>query len=387
MTTPIVTIDDTGIHAPTLSEAKAWLESQFRNIFGADLYLEPDSQDGQLIGILAQAITDANNAAVTNFLSQSPLTATGAALSRLVKINGLQRRTATASTVDLRLIGQAGTLILDGIVKDDAGFEWNLPASVVIPESGEITVTATCAVLGAVMAPPNTVRSIETPFAGWQEATNLSAAAPGSPVETDQQLRVRQAVASGLPSVSALGGIVGALSAVAGVTRGRVYENTQGFPDENGIPGHSVCFVIEGGDVDEIAAAMLLKKTPGTGLYGDTVVSVTDEWGIPRKVAFFRPAAVPVGYEIEVRALDGFTFQVMDQIAAAMVAWTQTLGIGDDVLPGRAYVPANSVNASYQVLSVKAARNGGEPVGDTVPIRFNEYATCEAINVKVLVVR
>jgi hypothetical protein len=62
----------------------------------------------------------------------SPSTAIGAGLSSNVKINGITRRAATNSTVDLLLTGTVGTAITNGSVRDANRVVWNLPATVVI---------------------------------------------------------------------------------------------------------------------------------------------------------------------------------------------------------------------------------------------------------------
>ena len=76
-------------------------------IFGADIYLGSDSQDGQYISIFALAAFDCCQIAQAVYNSFSPLTAIGKALSTQVKINGIARDVATYSSVDLYLVGQA----------------------------------------------------------------------------------------------------------------------------------------------------------------------------------------------------------------------------------------------------------------------------------------
>ena len=41
------------------------LISYFQQIYGSDAYLEPDSKDGQMVALMALAIHDANNMAIT----------------------------------------------------------------------------------------------------------------------------------------------------------------------------------------------------------------------------------------------------------------------------------------------------------------------------------
>ena len=174
-------IDAAGIRAPSYGEVLQYFKDQYRNIYGADTYLEADSQDGQLLAVFAMAIHDANTAAVQVYNAFSPATASGAALSSNVKINGLARGVATRSSVDLRIVGQGGTTISGGVALDGDRVQWELPASVTIPPAGEITVTALCRKVGAVAAAPGSITRIGTPTLGWQSVTNPAAAIRRAP--------------------------------------------------------------------------------------------------------------------------------------------------------------------------------------------------------------
>ncbi|MFW8062602.1 baseplate J/gp47 family protein, partial [Klebsiella pneumoniae] len=92
--------------------------------------------------------------------SFSPATALGDALTSNVKINGITRRAATNSTVDLLLTGTIGTTIINGSVRDTNSVVWNLPATVVIGSDGTVVATATCANAGAVAAVAGSVNGI-----------------------------------------------------------------------------------------------------------------------------------------------------------------------------------------------------------------------------------
>lgn len=88
---PAVVIDENGISAPVYADYLAWLQQETRRIFGSDIYIEPDSQDGQLLGIFALTLADSAAQAVATYNAFSPVTAIGNGLSSVVKINGLQR--------------------------------------------------------------------------------------------------------------------------------------------------------------------------------------------------------------------------------------------------------------------------------------------------------
>ena len=240
MALPVCTIDEFGIHKPDYEEARSYFVAAFQGIFGDDIYVDPDSQDGQQIAILSSAVNDANAMAVEVYNSFSPSSGRGAGLSSTVKINGIKRRVASFSTVDLLITGQSGTTITNGVATDDAGNRWALPASVTIPPDGDIAVTATSKAIGAIAAAANTITSIGTPTRGWQAVTNPAAATPGAPVENDAQLRIRQSVSTAIPSLTVFEGTLGAVASIVGVSRYRGYENDQDTTNADGIPGHTI---------------------------------------------------------------------------------------------------------------------------------------------------
>ena len=188
----LVYVDATGFHYPDYPTVLQYLTDEYKNIYGADTYLDPDSQDGQWLAIQALAIFDTMQVAAKVYNSFSPLTAQSDALSRNVKINGIRRRAATYSTADLTIVGQAGTVIVNGQAEDTLSQKWNLPASVTIPTGGSIVVTATAVDVGSITAAPSTINKIATPTLGWQTVNNVAAAIVGVPVETDAELRRRQ---------------------------------------------------------------------------------------------------------------------------------------------------------------------------------------------------
>jgi len=110
-------VDATGIHAPTFTDIQAFLVSQYQAIYGADIETDPSTQDGQLIGIFALAMSDVNAACVAVYNSFSPSTAQGIGLSSMVKINGLTRRVPSNSTAPMLIVGVTGTVIANGIVQ------------------------------------------------------------------------------------------------------------------------------------------------------------------------------------------------------------------------------------------------------------------------------
>lgn len=382
-----VTVDSNGISAPSYAAILAYLTAQYQAIYGADVYLGADSQDGQFLAVIASAINDNNAGAVAVYNSYGPSTAQGAGLSSRVKTNGIKRLVASYSSVNVTLIGQADTVISNGTVTDSNKNTWALPPSVTIPSGGSITVTATCTTLGAISAAANTVNVIGTPVFGWQSVNNSSAASPGAPVESDAALRVRQGVSVALPSLTVLAGILGAVENVAGVTAARAYENDTGSTDSNGITANSIALVVQGGNAATIASTILAKKSPGTRTYGSTTQTVIDSTGNSHDVKFSVPAPQRISVAISLHALTNYSTLIGDEIKAAVAAYVNALGIGQSILLTRLQLPAQlyggAGSSTFEIVTIAAAIYPATPSTTDVTIAFNAIATCAVADITI----
>lgn len=68
-------IDNTGLHTNTYSDILDYLVGQMKSIFGEDLYLGTDSQDYQMISVIARAIYEEEQCAQMNYQARSIATA------------------------------------------------------------------------------------------------------------------------------------------------------------------------------------------------------------------------------------------------------------------------------------------------------------------------
>ncbi|HBR3743661.1 TPA: baseplate J/gp47 family protein [Klebsiella pneumoniae] len=385
------TVTAEGISAPDYQTVLDTITGYFQQIYGSDAYLEPDSKDGQMVALVALAIHDANNTAISVYRSFSPATALGDALTSNVKINGITRRAATNSTVDLLLTGTVGTTITNGSVRDTNSVVWNLPATVVIGSDGTVVATATCANSGAVAAVAGSVNGINTPTRGWASVTNPLAATVGVAAETDAELRVRQSQSVALASLTPFDAVDGAIANVEGVTRHKLFENDQEVTDSNGLPPHSISAIVEGGDATEIANTIRSVKGQGVSTYGTTSVIVTDKYGNPYTIRFSRPIDVPVYVSITLKALTGYSSEVGDEIKAAVASYINSLAIGDSVLLSRVYSPANLGVVSggsaryYDIMELLIGRSADDVAAANLVVAYDESASCSVDNIALVV--
>ncbi len=385
----IAEITKTGIVVPTFQEVLSDLKERFRTIYGQDVNLDNDTADGQWVSLIASAINDANAAIASSYAGYSPSTAQGEILSSIVKTNGIKRYISSKSTVDIRCVGQAGINISNGIVEDENGYRWQLPPAVVMPPEGEITVTATCQTDGAINALPGTVTKIMTPTLGWQMASNPASASAGNPIETDAELRRRQTLSVALPSRSVFDGVLAGVADIDGVTAFTGIDNDTNEPDENGIPGHTIAMIIDGGDVKEIAEAIFRKKSPGTGTHGKIAEKIKDSYGITHTVLFSRSEKILVKSRITLIALSGYETDVGESIKQYVADYINGLSIGESISYTRLYLPASlygaGIGQSYKLISVEIAKMSETLTESDIQIAFNEKAEISTENIEIVV--
>lgn len=386
LTTIAPVLTTTGVVAPTYYEAVEFLKNEYRTIYGYDAYLENDSQDGQWIGVLARVVADCGVACIDVYSTFSPKTAFGEALSRNVAINGIARALATYSYVDLLITGLAGTEIKSGSAIDTNSNKWIFPEFVLIPENGQILITARSEKIGSVLAQIGNVNKVGKPTRGWQSVINKTASQLGAPIESDSKLRQRQALSVAIPSQSKTDGVKGALFGLSGVSRCKTYENNEDEVDELGLPPHSVCVVVAGGDAIEIAQIMRAKKSMGCKYFGNTQVTVQNTFNEPEKISLYRPNVIDIGFQINMQASTGYTNEIGVDVRQAIADYVNQLDIGDRVTLNKLYVPAglygNLDSTTYEILSLTIIANGTE-IGGDYKLRFNEVAYCDTDNISI----
>lgn len=381
LTTIAPVITDAGVIAPTYYEVVEFLKAEYRAIYGPDVYLDNDSQDGQWIGVIARVITDCGAACVNAVSTFSPKTATKEALSRNVAINGIRRAIPTYSTVDLTIGGTVGTVIKNGYATDENGTKWILPTTVTIPLDGVVIVTATAEKAGAIFATAGSINRIGKPTRGWMIVTNSTPSTRGVAIELDVKLRQRQALSVANSAVSLEEAARGEILGLDGVTRCRTFSNSKKVADTNGIPANSFCAVVYGGDSQEIAQVIKSKKSMGCDLYGNTNITLLNAYNEPEVISFYRATVVNISYVLNITANASYSADTADSIKELLAEYTNDLGIGDKITQNKLVGVSNLYGAiqsqTYEVNNIQVAADGVLIDGDyTLP--FGAVAFCDS---------
>ena len=389
-------IDDDGLHTNSYSDIIDYFVTGVKNIFGQDIYLGNDSQDYQMLSIISKAIYDEEQCAQVNYQSRAPLTTTNDdAIDGLVTLNGLVRKSASYSTVSLTLTGTPYTQIINGVVQSDGGDRFNLPENVTLGPSGTTTVVATADQVGAIEALANTITTIVTPTYGWLTVNNPSPANVGQPVETTQELIQRQQASVALPSQTPKAGIEAGIYSIEGVIDFKVYENdtssTAAYDTSKntGGPANSITCVVEGGNDNEIAEQIDLRKTPGCYTEGSVEIDVYDIFGSENKIRFFRPTYTNIYCEITITALSGYSSAVADEIKQAIVNYLDQFKIGTNLYVSQIWEAALSVSPDlkpyFAINSVTIGTSGDSLSSNNIIAGFREKLKTEIDNITVTV--
>ena len=343
------------------------LGEAFRSALGTDLDLAPETPQGQLIGVVALTLAEADEALVAVANGFSLDHAMGFHLDALGSLLGINRLAATHSTAAVTITGQAGTTIPEvSRARTGAGEVFALTAEAVIPASGSLDATMQAVEEGPVAAPGGDLTEIVDLAAGWEAVSNPAAATLGRRRESDDEYRLRYARHTARNARSSTEAILAAVLETEGVTRALIRENaTAAAVTAQGqeIGAHSVYLVAEGGNDAEIAGAIATSKTVGTGTSGDTLLDVPHAGGWTVPIRFSRVNAVPVSVTLGLTIQAGFPSDGTSRMIRQVMGFIGGLGIGEALNPQRLLAAVLSVPGHTVDLGV--GRKGGTVVSGT----------------------
>ncbi len=337
-----------------LDEIITTLNAGFVGIFGANANVDPDSPDGQLIGLLAGAISEAWETAGEVATIFDPQAASGTLQSKQVRFNGLTRIAESFTLVTAQVVGTSGKTLPAGSVAEtsDNGDRFLLQSAVVFT-GGSDAASFIAEEAGPVPVGSSTLTVISTPVNDWTSVTNAAAATfVGSLEESDGDLRRRRERSTELGAASNLSAMQAAIAAVTGVTDSVVLVNETDAADGDGLPEHSYRPIVEGGADDDIAQAMWDNHPMGIATSGAASGNAVDSEGTTHAMSFARPVTVQMHVRMTLATDADFPATGEADIAQAIVDWAagdlagregEKIGIGRDVDYSRLSIPINTV--------------------------------------------
>ena len=357
----------------------------------------------QVVGVFASALEEAWEAAYEASVQFDPQKNTGAGQSGTVQLNAITRKAGTKTILTFDLTGTPGVLVPAGALIASASGEtaYALQENVIFPavvegqRTSHTTARVVCTEYGAFDPGPGTVNTIQTPVAGWFNASNTATESVGAAQETDEELRKRQQRSTQLTSYRQIDAIYASVLAVEGVTYCRAYQNATAYPvDDRGIPFKEVAVVAEGGDPAAITDALFLRFPVGVIGHGSISVTKYDQQGVGYPISFSRPTPIPVYVNVivEITNRSEFPDNGIQLIKEAIVAYAQygdtsnTEGFppGEDVIRTRLYTPINSI-AGHEIILCEIGTEQGSLAEENILIAWNQVATFDVDDITVTV--
>lgn len=263
-------INQNGFKTDSFIEILTRLSTQLKDIYGQDVNLDQDTQDGQMLGINTTVISDLQDLALYIYNSMDPDFAEGVNLDRLLKLLARTRLPATKSTVDISLtLGRDAIIPITYTVSDSNGQNWQITSEQTLT-AGTHLVTFESVDYGMITAESNTITQQVTIMTEIDSLTNPADAVSGRDEESDQELRERRNKILEVNAYSTVGSIVGKILTLDNVIDCIVYENkTSVYDSEKDLNSHSIWIIVKGGEIEQITETIVKDKTGGTGLKGE----------------------------------------------------------------------------------------------------------------------
>lgn len=354
----MATIDDTGIIPTTLSEYQTLLRSAFKAAFGESIDVGSKSPQGQFIDNLALSMSQSDDAIVSVAGAVNIFRAFQSQLEGLAALLGIPKNTATSTVVSVDLGGTPGTTIPSGSrARSDAGDFYALDADTQLDGFGIATATMSAIETGPIELLAGELTSVVDVTPGWETVNNPADGATGRNIESDSAYRQRYFTELFRNALSVLESMVSVISEQDNVIEVIGYENDTDAPiivQNITIDPHSIAMVVEGGLDQDIADAIRLKKTGGTGTTGTTVVP-----DLPNTdIKFFRPSFIDIEVTITTTAGPTFPADGVQQLKERTLAYINGgttidagsgffeldgMKISEDLQKTRLFTPINSV--------------------------------------------
>lgn len=336
----------------------------YRAIYGNDINLDPDSPDGQRVGIEAKSRLDLQSALLNLYNQIDPDFATGEIQKTILKIAGITVNPPSKSQVDVTITtDRIVTLPTGYTVEDDSGQNW-VTDEVIALVNGANAVTMVAEDFGVVSALPGEVNNPITIVIGVVSVTNALASTVGRDEETEEEVRIRRNKSLQNPAYSVLGGVTAKLADLGGVTDIAAYENdTKTFDAVRNIDPNTIWLVVEGGEIANIIEIIAKHKTGGTGIKGsvagtyiETIIKPDGSTiDLTHSLLFDRPAGIPLYLTLTVQGTNG---AIVDVAAIKNALAKRPFSINESVTAGNLYRTVYSVADNFTATLLLISDDG-----------------------------
>jgi len=293
-------ITDQGAIPTTLEDYQELFRAAFRAVFGEEIDLDPSSPEGQWVDNIAFSMSQSDDAIISVAGTLNIFRAFKAQLEGQAALLGIGINQAESTKVGITLGGTPGapiparSRVRDSVTQE----EYSLDEDVELGGTGTAESTMTALNTGPIECKAGDLTELIDVVPGWETAINAADGAIGRDKESDSEYRQRYFRELFRNALSVLDAIKAGVSEVDNVTEVEGVENDT--KDSRVFEGvtvgpNAIALVVEGGLDQEIADAIILKKTGGTPTQGTTSVPNPPS----ADINFYRPDYISIEVTIE----------------------------------------------------------------------------------------
>lgn len=366
---PQIEFTPAGIIIPTESDILAGVQADMDAAFGGGLNPALETPQGQLASSQTAVIGDKNNEVALIVNQVDPQYSDGKFQDAIGRIYYLTRKPATATSVIATLGGIAGTIIPAGtLAQDTNGYTYSSTGSATIGVGGTVNQEFQNIETGPIPCAAGTLTQVYQAIPGWDTITNASAGTVGTVVENRTDFETRRKNSVALNSHGTPAAVYANVFSVQEVIDAYVIDNPTNNTVNVGstnypVLPHSVYVAAVGGEDDDIAQAIWLKKDLGCDTNGNTSVTITDTSGYsypqPQySIKFERPEALAIKFAINLVNDPLLPANIIDLVKTAVLArfngtdGTTRERIGALVLASRYYGAVATVAPVVPIISI-----------------------------------
>lgn len=209
---------------------------------------------------------------------------------------------------------------------------------------------------GDIQLPNDSIVKIVTNVTGLMSVTNRLAPVPGRLQQSDTSFRqdyIAKSYANSSTQTESIESYL--LDEVLNVKSVRCYENVDMQTDSYGRPPKSIEVIVDGGEPEDIAKAILSKKAGGIETYGDVSVDVLGEYGDSITIKFRRPEEVYAWIRVEITPGSRSVDPDYEDIVREIILSDADLTIGDSFMSQKYIEDIYAALPGIQYCKIKVA--------------------------------
>lgn len=386
-------ITEEGLSIETAQEIATAIGQAQLDTIDPGLSQDDDDPLRQMNVIVADEISSVEAALAVAFHAFDIDSAEDELLDNIGAFKGRPREEAQGPRVAITLSLLAGAMVSvgDTVASNiDNSKTWKSVEDFTATSSGNFVITfeATSSSYSAI---PHELTVIPT-IPGWVSATNALASSAARVRETDTAYRTRLKQGNNTDGSGSLDAIVDQVSLVSGVELADGRENVTWSADSNGLPGKSFQILVDDGAAqgasdDEIAQAIWDNKPPGIFAFGNSSGAAYDKKGNPQIVNFDRMLRLRCMITTTITVLPGWLPSQIDDVKTAVVAYSDTLKAGQDVISARVKGAMLSVQNTEDVTVFALGIYPDFGADATLPVSRSQRATISSDDIDITIVQ